>query len=169
MSENIGLRYLYHRGLFLGDNPLLFFTRSLSLRYCFFKLAYFLLTFSMEVSIFTCLTVMPSFKTKLLWLFWSRNDLSCKIKSNNFLMWVKTSLFNDFFKASFPGLTHSSFLHHLAQLQTAPIHLQFFFCIFLQLYFFFCLWNFLLTPALAIFYISFWLVECLQYLHDRLL
>ena len=50
VSENIG-------GLFWGDNPLSLFTRSLSLRNSAFKLAYFLLSFLIEVSIFTYFTV----------------------------------------------------------------------------------------------------------------
>ena len=74
---------------------------------------------------------LPSFKTKLLRLFWSQNDLCCKIKSNKAVAQrcsvkrVKTSLFDYFFKASFSKFNAkqlSSLLHHLPQLKTAPIH-----------------------------------------------
>lgn len=101
VSENTGLMYLYYRGPFLGDNPLTFSFWSLSLQYSVSKLVYFRLSFSMEVSRRTYFQVVPSFTTKLLRLFWCRNHLYWKIKSNNFLVWVKTSLFDYFFIVSF--------------------------------------------------------------------
>ena len=158
-----------HRGFVLVDNSFPSFTRSLSLYHFVFKLVYFFLSFSMEVSRFMYFTVVPSFKTKLLQLFWSRNNFYCKSKSNNFLIWVETSLLDNV-KLVFPSLTQSNFLHHFEQMANCSnsslvhsLHL------FASSVGFFAFEIFLLTPALAIFYINFWLFKCLLYLHERLL
>ena len=74
------------------------------------------------------------FKTKLLRLFWSRNDLPCKTKYSNFLIRVKISLFDDFFKTSFSKFNVKQF----SSLRTAENHSNSFwfnFCIFLHLLF----------------------------------
>ena len=106
LSENIGLTH--HRGSFLGDNPIPFFTHLLAYATPFSSQCIFFSVFRWKCQYLRILQQYHLLKQS--YYDYSDLNMTCKITYNNFFIWVKNLLFDDFFKPSF---SKSSSVHFL--------------------------------------------------------